>query len=104
MQYSTQYTNIKLPQETAWMNSGNDVQEVLKAIVGHGCKVVGPDCFDGVDCPAIGYSAYGPWVEGDIDYVDDGLGYSLAYDFIDIDEETSRIFRYDISRQPGFDE
>lgn len=99
-----QYTNIEVPQRVAWMYSGNHVQDVLKAIVGHRCKVVGPDVFDGIAHPAIGYSGIGPWVEGDIDYVDEGLGYTLNYDFIDIDKYISRIFRYEITRQPCFDE
>ena len=95
-----QYTNIKLPLKTAWMNSGSDVQEVLKAIVGHGGTVIGPDWCDGVACPTIGYSAYGPWVEGDIDYADDdGHEYVLSYDFMEFGEDVGRIFRYEIIQQ-----
>ena len=97
-----QYANINVPQDVAWMMSGSDVQEVLKAIIGHGCEVVGPDYDSDADvcCPAIGRSAYGYWIEGDIDYEEGGMRYSLAYDFIDLDESTSRIFRYAIDPQP----
>ena len=94
-------TNIRVDRRIAWMYSGSDVQEVLKAIVGHGCEVIGPDFCDGVACPAIGVSGVGPWVEGDIDYVDEGITYSLNYDFYNIDENISCIFRYWITPQPG---
>lgn len=79
-----QYTNVKLPDHVMWMDTDEDVQEVLKAFVGHECKVTDA---------AFGYSSNGPYEEGDIWYEDNGELYALHYDFM---AEVGRIFRYEI--------
>ena len=81
------YTNVKLPNHVMWMDTDDDVQEVLKAFVGHGCELTAE--------PAIGYSSMGPWEEGDIWYEDGGVDYALHYDFIG---KAGRVFRYEIER------
>ena len=79
------YTNVKLPDHVMWLDTDEDVQEVLKAFVGHECKLTAE--------AAIGYSSCGPWVEGDIWYEDKGHDYALHYDF---NTDAGRIFRYEI--------
>ena len=95
MNNNWQYTNIKLPMTVLWMDTDEDVHEVIKALMGHDCVVY--------DTPSSGYSGCGPWEEGDIDLIDNGLGYTLSYDFMELSGATGRIFRYTIDRQPGFD-
>jgi hypothetical protein len=95
-----QYVNIKVPLETAWLDTDEDIFAMLKAITGKECKPVGKPLNYNA---SIGRSSHGPYVEGDIDYTVDGLGYSLAYDFMHVDDTTARIFRTEISRQTCFD-
>jgi len=95
-----QYTNVKIPATTAWLDTDQDIFDALNAIVGKGCT----PCGEPLNYEAsIGYSNFGPWVEGDIAYMRDGLCYTLAYDFMVFDD-TARVFRVGIDRHPDFDE
>lgn len=95
MNFSTPYTNIKVPSHVAWLDTDKDIFDVLKAIVGHDCMPLG----EPLDYYAsIGYSSYGPYVEGDICFADDGCEYMLAYDFMEVGNDEARVFRFDITR------
>lgn len=95
-----QYVNIKLPVSSLYMFSGNGIQEVINALTGHGGKVIGPDGGQATT----GASGIGPWEEGDIEYVYEGRAYGLAYDFIELDDNIGRIFRFANDRLPWYDE
>lgn len=82
------YTNMRLPLNVMWMDSDEDVQELLRAFVGHECPLTQE--------PAIGCSSYGPWEEGDVWFEDNGGHYALHYDFM---ESAGRIFRYEIEKE-----
>ena len=79
-----EYCNVKVPLDMAWLETDEDVRDMLRALVGY-------DEF--TNDPAIGYSSNGPWVEGDIDYKADGNVCSLHYDFMMVDGR-ARVFRY----------
>jgi hypothetical protein len=87
-----QYTNVKVPADMACMDTDKDVHDILRALTG----------YDEFINASIGRSSYGPYWEGDIDYMADCKGYSLAYDFM-VNGDTARVFRYQIDRQICFD-
>ena len=86
------YTNVKLPMETLYMYPYDDICLLIRTLVGHECDEV-------LDASS-GYSAEDCWEEGDIDYISDGLRYTLAYDFMEYDEDKWRVFRYASDPQP----
>ena len=94
-----QYANIKLPLHVLELDIDNDVLEVLEAVTGS----KRPYLFDSGCWPAIGSSSYGPYEEGDIIYWEGELAYQLSYDFMPLDEETGRLFRYESYRFPYYD-
>ena len=95
-----QNCNVKVPAETAWLETDEDIFAMLKAIIGHECMPCGEPLGYAA---SIGHSSYGPWVEGDIDYMDGGTCYSLHYDFMRVGN-VGRVFRYEIDRHPEFGE
>ena len=86
-----QYINVKVPATTAWLDTDKDIFDMLEVLVGNGCEPYG-EPLDYV--ASIGRSSYGPWVEGDIDFMKDGKRLGLHYDFMQISEDTARVFRY----------
>lgn len=84
------YTNVKMPVETAWLDTDNDIFAMLDALVGEGCQPLGEPLHY---CASIGGSNYGPYVEGDIDFTYNGEGYRLSYDFMVISKDVARVFR-----------
>ena len=87
------YTNKKVPLDVAFMETGKDVAEVVRTLVGHECEVI----YDLGAYPSGGSSPFGPWEEADVAFVDDDNTHVLAYDFMALyDEGIARIFRYEI--------
>lgn len=78
-----EYCNVKVPLDMAYQMTGEDVRDMLLAFVG----------YDTAICASTGYSPFGPYEEGDIDYDADGNRCSLHYDFIEVDGK-ARVFRY----------
>jgi hypothetical protein len=86
-----QYINVKVPATTAWLDTDKDIFIMLEALVGDDCE----PCGEPLNYNAsIGRSAYGPWVEGDIEFTKGGKWLALHYDFMLINEDTARVFRY----------
>lgn len=80
-----QYCNVKMPLKMAYMWDGNDIRDLLGALVGS---------VDEWENATTGESAYGPWREGDVDYRLDGRWWTLSYDFMDLGNDVARVFRY----------
>ena len=83
------YTNVKLPMETLYMDTYEDICLLVRTLAGHECDEV-------LDASS-GYAAEGGWEEGDIDFLDiNGRRRTLSYDYVPVDDtwETGRVFRY----------
>jgi len=90
-----EYCNVKVTLDEAFQMTGKDVDNLLTALVGP---------VDKWENATSGSSAEGCWEEGDLMYLQGGKWYSLAYDFIpDYDNETARVFRMAIHREPERD-
>lgn len=89
-----QYCNVKLPIEMARMDGAGDVRCLLGALVGP---------VDDWSDATTGCSSHGPYEEGDVMYGNDGMWWSLAYDYVDLGDGTARVFRMAIDRQPEWD-
>lgn len=83
-----QYCNVKLPLEVAWMDTDDDVEAVVTALVGE---------HEAWDNAMIGYSSQGPYEEGDVSFKVDGEWFMLAYDFMMCDG-IARVFRMQVWR------
>ena len=90
-----QYCNVKMPIEMARMNEDEDVRDLLGALVGP---------VDDWEDATTGSAPDVPYEEGDVMYLSDGEWWSLAYDFMDIGNETARVFRYATDRHPEWDD
>lgn len=88
-----QYTNVKLPIDTLYQTTVNDVSDLVRMFAGHDCTILYSPSF-----PSTGSSGYGPWEEGDIEFVDGEEICYLAYDFMQLNKSEGRIFRYEIDR------
>lgn len=87
-EHDWQYTNVKLPENTALMIGANSVDELVKALTGRKHKLLW-DAF----YPSTGSSPFGPYEEGDIAFFDEGTRYLLSYDFMLLDNGIARVFR-----------
>ena len=90
-----QYCNVKMPLKMACMRDANDIRDLLGALVGPV-----DEWYDATT----GSAPDVPYEEGDVVYSLDGRWYLLSYDFMDIGNETARVFRYAIDRHPEWDE
>lgn len=80
-----QYTNRRVPLNVANLVTDEDVLAMLGEFVDGECSDVSA---------FIGHSSMGPWLEGDIDFYHDGRFRTLSYDFVELDDNTARIFRF----------
>lgn len=93
-----EYTNVKVPLETAWLETDKDVRDMIQSLAGLDAFASNVVVMDA----AIGRSSLGPWVEGDIQYKvmhelpyysNDHDWFALHYDFMNV-EGVARVFRY----------
>lgn len=82
---SMKYTNIKIPAKTALLTTDEDIYTLLVVLVGDV-----DDVFDA----STGSSPFGPYDEGDIVYENGDGTFTLSYDYMLLDDDTARIFRY----------
>lgn len=83
------YANVKLPMDTLYLLTNSDIHILLQTFVGDDYE------FDSVRHEATtGSSGIGGWEEGDIWHSRGGKRFVLSYDFIQVDDEMGRVFRY----------
>ena len=89
-----QYINVKVPYDVALLNGKGSASDVVKVVLGKEHEIV----FDG-DYPTTGSSPYGPYDEGDILFNKDGEVHMLSYDYMEVDDDVARIFRYCVCKE-----
>lgn len=89
-------TNIIAPTSMFAQYDSNQMRAFLGIITGHDCIPL-----EGSN----GHSAVDPWEEAEVDFYDcdDGLGYSLAYNYEDAGYGMSKLLWHAISRNETYD-